>query len=403
MSDDTSNGQSMSRREALSVIAAAGLATSIGCSKEPAHSSEIPPKLDTGSSHTTSPGTPLREVEMTNPIVNVSPLPQGQPWPTLEPFLFCVHHDDNYPHANDSMGPDSSLAGRNIGSDFGRKDGWSMYHGQKVPGFPRHPHRGFETVTVVRKGLVDHADSLGAKARYGRGDVQWLTAGDGINHAEMFPLLNREERNPIDFFQIWLNLPKKHKRVPPSFAMFWRDAIPKVTHGDTANRTTLLTLVAGHYGDTKAPAPPKYSWAADPQNDLAIWTLKLDPNAEFTIPKTAQGSKRALYLLRGSGIRIAGQAVPNMQLIELRPEQDATLINGESSSELLMLQARPIGEPIARHGPFVMNNREEIFEAYRDYQRTGFGGWPWPDDAPLHGPQDKRFAKHADGRFEEAT
>ena len=119
-------------------------------------------------------------------IVAVTPL--GFPWPTHDPFLFCVHHDDPYPAGNERLGPAASLAGRNLGQDFEGKDGWRMYHGEVVPGFPQHPHRGFETVTVVRRGLLDHSDSLGATARYGDGDVQWLTAGGGIVHAEMFPL-----------------------------------------------------------------------------------------------------------------------------------------------------------------------------------------------------------------------
>ncbi len=85
------------------------------------------------------------------PVVQVKPL--GFPWQTIDPFLFCVYHDDAYPKANGQMGPEASLAGRQIGQDFSRKDGWSMYHGDTVPGFPSHPHRGFETVTIVRKGL----------------------------------------------------------------------------------------------------------------------------------------------------------------------------------------------------------------------------------------------------------
>src|SRR5262245_42408334 len=106
------------------------------------------------------------------------------PWETADPFLFCVHHDDAYPAGNDRLGPAASLAGRDLGMDFAGKDGWSMYHGDVVPGFPQHPHRGFETVTIVRRGLIDHSDSLGAVARFGHGDVQWLPAGRGIPHPE---------------------------------------------------------------------------------------------------------------------------------------------------------------------------------------------------------------------------
>lgn len=105
--------------------------------------------------------------------------PLGFQWETVDPFLFCIHHKDFYPMGNAQFGPQASLAGRNIGNDFAGTDGWRMYHGDVVPGFPVHPHRGFETVTIVLKGLVDHADSLGAAGRYGGGDVQWMTAGKG--------------------------------------------------------------------------------------------------------------------------------------------------------------------------------------------------------------------------------
>ena len=403
MTDDEKPDIAITRREALTTLAAASLVPAVACKQaERTSRKESPPRMVPYVE--AAPGVePPKEVPMVDPVMSLEVLPVGRPWPTVEPFLFCVHHDDDYPRANAGLGPAESLVGRQLGNDFGRKNGWSMYHGRRIPGFPRHPHRGFETVTVVRSGLIDHADSLGAIARYGRGDVQWLTAGDGINHAEMFPLLSQTERNPIDFFQIWLNLPKKHKRVTPSFAMYWRDMIPKITVKDDQGRRTELTLVSGDYRKTAAPSPPKYSWAAEPTSDLAIWTFTMEPGAHFTIPKTEATSNRSLYLMRGGGIHIANRSIPNMRLITLDSAKDAALVNGPSPSELLMLQARPIGEPIARHGPFVMNTRDEIMQAYQDYRRTGFGGWPWKDDAPVHGSEDKRFARHQDGQREEPS
>ena len=98
--------------------------------------------------------------------------PMGFVRDTLDPFLFCVHHLDLYPEGNDRQGPDGGLAGRHIGSDFDESNDWKMYHGRVVPGFPAHPHRGFETITVVLEGLVDHFDSGGSTGRYGFGDVQ---------------------------------------------------------------------------------------------------------------------------------------------------------------------------------------------------------------------------------------
>ena len=148
-------------------------------------------------------------------------VPLGPQWPTIDPFLFCAHHDDAYPNGNEALGPVESLAGRNLGMDFDGIDGWNMYHGTVVPGFPQHPHRGFETVTIVRNGIIDHSDSLGATARFGRGDVQWLTAGRGIVHSEMFPLLAPDADNPLELFQIWLNLPAADKMTEPYFTMLW--------------------------------------------------------------------------------------------------------------------------------------------------------------------------------------
>ena len=99
--------------------------------------------------------------------------PLGFQWPTLDPFLFCVHHSDAYPKGDARMAPHPShLVGRKMGSDFQLKDGFRMYHGRVVPGFPSHPHRGFETLTLARKGFIDHSDSLGARARFGHGDAQ---------------------------------------------------------------------------------------------------------------------------------------------------------------------------------------------------------------------------------------
>lgn len=117
-------------------------------------------------------------------------------WETDNPFLFCAHHKDAFPKGNDEQGVDSKyLSGRNIGNDFQIKDGFRMYHGDKVPGFPAHPHRGFETITIVLEGFVDHTDGNGSSGRYGNGDVQWMTAGSGLQHAEMFPLVYKEKKS----------------------------------------------------------------------------------------------------------------------------------------------------------------------------------------------------------------
>src|SRR5699024_11113081 len=137
--------------------------------------------------------------------------------------------------------------------------------GEQVPGFPSHPHRGFETVTLVLRGTVDHADSLGAAARYGAGDVQWLTAGRGLQHSEMFPLLAEDADNPLELLQIWLNLPARNKLVDPYFSIFWREQLPLLQQQDAAGRAVEVQLVAGGLEELRALAPPPASWAADPE------------------------------------------------------------------------------------------------------------------------------------------
>jgi redox-sensitive bicupin YhaK (pirin superfamily) len=335
---------------------------------------------------------------MAESILSVEPL--RFPWQTPDPFLFCVHHDDAYPAGDERLGPAASLAGRDLGQDFEGKDGWRMYHGLAVPGFPQHPHRGFETVTVVRRGLLDHSDSLGAAARYGRGDVQWLTAGRGILHAEMFPLLDRKGPNPLELFQIWLNLPRRSKLVEPHFSMLWSDAIPRAVLRDEAGRATEVAVVAGRLGDARAPAPPPASWASQPESDVAIWTLRLDPGACFALPAAQPGTNRTLYYFRGDALRADGRGIPAAHCASLRGDASVALENGPAESELLLLQGRPIGEPVVQYGPFVMNSREEIRATILEYQRTQFGGWPWESDDPVHGRDPARFARHADGREE---
>ena len=341
-----------------------------------------------------------------SPVLELKPL--GFPWPTMDPFLFCAYHDDAYPEGNGQMGPGASLAGRHIGHDFSRKDGWSMYHGSTVPGFPGHPHRGFETVTIVRKGLIDHADSLGAAARFGGGDVQWVTAGGGIVHSEMFPLLDSTAPNPLELFQMWLNLPARNKMVAPHFTMLWSETIPRQVTTDTKGRTTEVAVIAGRLQGAQdgepleALTPPPDSWAAQADADVAIWTIRMAPAARWTLPAAAgKNTRRQLYFFKGTSVVIGGQAVGNHAAIELQATAAIELFNdGRELAEFLLLQGRPIGEPVAQYGPFVMNTQAEIAQTMQDYQRTQFGGWPWPDEAPVHGRDPARFASHPGGCHE---
>jgi quercetin 2,3-dioxygenase len=341
---------------------------------------------------------------MSTPVIlGTRPLgPSPSPWEVDDPFLFCVHHRDDYPLGDGKMGPKASLEGRHIGMDFEGKDGWRMYHGDRVPGFPQHPHRGFETVTLARKGFIDHSDSLGATARFGHGDVQWLTAGAGIQHCEMFPLVHDDKPNPVELFQIWLNLPRSDKFVKPYFSMLWSGQVPKLIKHDEQHRAVEVTVVAGKLDDAVPGKPPPDSWAARPDAHVAIWPIRMTAGSKITLPPAVAGVNRTLYFFSGQELSVAGASFRSGTAIKVRPDVPLTLENGGGESEVLVLQGRPINEPVVQYGPFVMNTAEEIQQAFSDYRRTQFGGWPWPAPDPVHSKTSERFAKHADGRVEKA-
>lgn len=323
----------------------------------------------------------------------------GFQWGMDSPFLACMHHQDQYPAGNEVQGPAVSLEGRRIGNDFSGKDGFSMYHGEKVPGFPVHPHRGFETVTIVLEGIVDHFDSKGAEGRYGNGDVQWLTTGAGCQHVEMFPLVHQDKGNPLELFQIWLNLPAGSKFTDPDYKMLWAEEIPVIKHTNEKGKTATIRLIAGKYENKKSLEPTEHSWAAREENHVGIQLVELEPEAEFHIPVGSKSLNRNLYYYEGTGsITIDGKTIDPSSRVRLSGEDQITVVNGDRASCLLLLEGEPIQEPVAQYGPFVMNTQQEIQEAYVDYQNTRFGGWPWPDDEPVHERETGRFARYPDGR-----
>nr|WP_321410682.1 pirin family protein [uncultured Carboxylicivirga sp.] len=331
-------------------------------------------------------------------IKNIKPL--GFTWVTNDPFLFCVHHRDLYPEGNDQMGPATSLSGRNIGQDFSEENEWRMYHGHKVPGFPAHPHRGFETVTVVLEGFVDHSDSNGSTGRYGNGDVQWMTAGSGLQHAEMFPLVHDDKPNPLELFQIWLNLPKANKHVTPYYNMLWSEDIPKHQIKDDQGKISEITIIAGQFDQISAPKPAPDSWAAQEDNKVGIWLVKMESGAKLSLPAVSADVNRSVYFYKGSEITIAETNIKPYHSIDVYAQEETEIINGDENAYLLILQGKPINEPVVQHGPFVMNDEAGIRQAFMDYQKTQFGGWPWQNYDVVQ-PRDKgRYAIYADGREE---
>lgn len=323
----------------------------------------------------------------------------GFPWATTDPFLFCVHHLDHYPRGDDRFAPVASLAGRRLGMDFEIKDGFRMYHGLVVPGFPQHPHRGFETVTLARRGRIDHSDSLGAAARFGDGDVQWMTAGRGVVHSEMFPLLDRDGPNTVELFQLWLNLPAADKMVEPHFKMLWADSMPS-QRLPAAGAEVEVRVIAGDLFGASPPSPPPRSYASRADADVAIVTLRIPAGASVTVPAARSGDAvRSYYAFEGREVRVDGVSV-RVPLGARLTGREVVLEAVGADAEVLLLQGVPIGEPAVQYGPFVMNSAAEVQQAMMDYRRTGFGGWPWPSDEPVHPRDAGRFARRPDGAVE---
>jgi hypothetical protein len=318
------------------------------------------------------------------------------PWQTQDPFLFCVYHLDHYPKGNGKLGPADSLQGRNLGNDFTVKDGWRMYHGTTIPGFPAHPHRGFETITIANKGFCDHSDSLGAAGRFGEGDVQWMTAGSGVQHSEMFPLINTDKENTLELFQIWLNLPQKNKFVDPHFKMLWHEDIPVLELKEST-----VKIIAGNFNANSAPKPAPDSWAAENENEVAVWLINIQAKGTITLPKAEKDTIRTIYFYEGSTIEISGKSIQLNHGIEVEASKEIKLSASDKDAKVLILQGKPINEPVAKYGPFVMNTDEELENAMDEFRRTQFGGWPWryPDNA--HETNRGRFAKYPDGTIVE--
>ncbi len=322
-------------------------------------------------------------------------------WQTEDPFLVTMYHKDAYPLGNEQQGPNASLEGRRLGEDFTLRDGFRMYHGKTVPGFPVHPHRGFETVTIVLEGIVDHFDSSGSVGRYGNGDVQWLTTGKGCQHTEMFPLVHQDKENPLELFQIWLNLPANSKFVEPDYKMLWAEDIPVIQSVAANGQKTMLRLIAGSIEGKTSLEPCEASWAKDRNHRVGIYHIQMDPEAEISLPAVSKTLNRNLYYFKGDEIQIEGTSIPSLQRVKLSGDQEIKLTNGSKESHILVLEGEPINEPVVQYGPFVMTTEQEIRDAFNEYQKTQFGGWPWERPDPVNERTKGRFAKYPDGRIEE--
>lgn len=227
-------------------------------------------------------------------------------------------------------------------------------------GVGRHPHRGFETVTIVYEGEVAHQDSTGAGGVIGPGDVQWMTAGAGIIHEEFHSPDFTRRGGPLEMVQLWVNLPACDKRAAPGYQHLAKKDIPVVELPDGAGH---LRVIAGEYAGHSGPARTF--------TPINVWDLKLKAGAdlELTVP---EGHTLALVVLRGLIHANGSQPVREAQMALYHREGSTFSIAAEADSTVLLLAGEPIDEPIAGYGPFVMNTKDEIREAIDDFNSGRF-------------------------------
>lgn len=258
------------------------------------------------------------------------PLP-GPGLDQLDPFLFLNHH-----------GPQTYTA-NNRGLPFGP-----------------HPHRGFDTVTLILEGSLAHADSADHQSVIRAGGMQWMTAGSGIVHAEISPPEFLREGGPLEILQLWINLPSALKMSEPRYLGLQRESIPQVPLGEGGE----ISLIAGTFADELGPV--------ETLTDVFMSTVTLPPGGTLRAP-VAAGRQVFLYVVEGK-IRIGEDTAEARQLVELDRQGDRIELVAEQKTRLLFGHAPVIDEAVFSHGPFVMNTREEIMQAIEDYQAGRFGG-----------------------------
>lgn len=228
-------------------------------------------------------------------------------------------------------------------------------------GVGQHPHRGFETVTLVYQGELEHRDSSGAGGRIGPGDVQWMTAGAGILHEEYHAPAFSRSGGTLHMVQLWVNLPARDKLTAPAYQTLLDASIPRAELPGGAGQ---LRVIAGDYRGHRGPA---HSFSP-----LDLWDLRLNAGKAFEL-RVEPGRNTALVVLRGSLRLNGGQRAEEGQLVLFERRGDAIHVETESDALALLLSGEPLDEPIVGYGPFVMNSREQIEQALDDFRRGRFG------------------------------
>ncbi|MBJ7220338.1 MULTISPECIES: pirin family protein [unclassified Brenneria] len=263
-------------------------------------------------------------------LSTIRPVP-GPEVEQIDPFLFLNHH-----------GP-QTYPPNNAGLPFGP-----------------HPHRGFETVTFILAGELSHLDSGGHESIIGAGGVQWMTAGSGLVHAEISPASFKQNGGLLEILQLWVNLPARLKMTKPAYIGLQKAQIPTIPADDGRVGVNLVS------GDFAAATGPIASLT-----DVSLMTVGMKPDGKIALP-APQGHNVFLYTVRGN-IAIDGVPAHPQHLIELNDEGNEVSITASTDAVILYGHAKPLNEPVVAHGPFVMNTRDEISQAIRDYQSGAFG------------------------------
>jgi redox-sensitive bicupin YhaK (pirin superfamily) len=255
------------------------------------------------------------------------PLPNEQ-IEQIDPFLFLNHH-----------GPQVYPPG-NRGLPFGP-----------------HPHRGFETVTFIVDGSLTHRDTGGHESVIGPGGVQWMTAGRGLEHSELSPEEFKRSGGPLEILQLWVNLPPRLKMTDPRYTGSSREEIPSI-----AEDGATVHLISGDFAGRRGPI--------ESLTGITMMTIDLGERARISLP-APRDRNVFLYIVSGS-VRVSGTPAPAMHLVEMNADGDTIDIDAQTRSLAIFGHAAPIGEPVVAYGPFVMNTREEIVQAIRDYEAGRF-------------------------------
>jgi hypothetical protein len=232
---------------------------------------------------------------------------------------------------------------------------------EKPRGVGQHPHRGFETVTIVYQGEVEHRDSTGGGGKIGPGEVQWMTAGGGLLHEEFHSAEFTRDGGTFEVVQLWVNLPARDKMVQPGYQAIARNQIPTVELSGDAGT---LRIIAGEHDGHRGPARTF--------SPMHVWDVRLHAGKQisFDLP---EGWMSAVVVLRGTVLVNDTEIVREAQLVTLDPAGTTVSLEANNDATLLVLSGEPIDEPIVGYGPFVMNTPEQITEAIEDFNSGRFG------------------------------